>query len=281
VSTSIGGLVAVYTRLIVQDFDPVSLGLLRYGIALLCLFAGMMWIQRPALSRSDRVPMALIGMLFFSVFPVGFSVALKYTTAAQGALVFSLMPVITIILAGVAKKEIITNKKICGSLLVFLGVASVVDIDFDADKETVLGNMIMFLMACLGAGFNLLARPYLKRYNKLYATTWFMFWGWLAMFVALVCSGQLEFSVPPRDIWVTIFILGSIGGALPIFLFNWALGHIESTRVSLSIGFNPLVAAIAGAVVLSEPFTVFNFLGLMLVVVGISIANWRPLVDTN
>ena len=69
-STAIGGLVAVYTRLLVQEYDPVSLGVLRYGIALICLLIGVLFIRDRGIQRADRLPMALVGMLFFSFFPV-------------------------------------------------------------------------------------------------------------------------------------------------------------------------------------------------------------------
>lgn len=274
ISTGIGGLVAVYTRLLVQGYDPVSLGVLRYGIALICLLTGVLFVRDRFIKRVDRVPMALIGILFFSFFPIGFSVALKYTTAAQGALVFSVMPIITIILAGLARREKITLMKLFGSFLVFFGVASVVDLDFQGKGETFFGNLIMFCMAFLGAVFNVLARPYLQKYNKLIATTWFMLWGWLGMVAVLISSSELNFYIPPPDIWLIIILLGSLGGALPIFLFNWALGNIESTKVAVSIGFNPLVAALAGIFVLSEAVNAAMFFGLAMVVFGVLAANW-------
>ena len=163
--------------------------------------------------------------------------------------------------------------KLFGSFLVFFGVASVVDIDSGGESETFFGNLIMFCMAFLGAVFNVLARPYLQKYNKLYATTWFMLWGWLGMVAVLISSSTLNFYAPPPDIWLIIIMLGSLGGALPIFLFNWALGHIESTKVSVSIGFNPLVAALAGMFVLSEAVNGAIFFGLAMVVLGVFAAN--------
>ena len=101
-----------------------------------------------------------------------------------------------------------------------------------------------------------------------------MVWGWLGMVAVLISSSTLNFYVPPPDIWLIIIMLGSLGGALPIFLFNWALGHIESTKVAVSIGFNPLVAALAGMFVLSEAVNGAIFFGLAMVVLGVLAANW-------
>ncbi len=274
-STALGGAVAVATRAIVDVVDPVQLGVIRYGIAVLCLLPGALWLGASRFRRADLLPMAVVGVMFFSVFPIGFALSLKYTTASQGALVLSLMPILNMIMAGLAKQEIITRNKVLGGLCVVLGVGLVVDLDGGVASDALRGNLIMFLMAVIGAAFNLLARPYLQRYNQLQMTAWFMTWGWIVMFITTLSTGTLALTLPPLDTWWVLFLLGSLGGAVPIFLFNWALGHIESTLVSVSLGLNPLTAAIFGVWLLSEPLTVYLVLGLALVLSGIVVANWR------
>ncbi|MBL6690376.1 MAG: DMT family transporter [Pseudomonadales bacterium] len=144
------------------------------------------------------------------------------------------------------RQEVITPVKVIGAMLVFSGVA-----------------------------FNLLARPYLQIYSPLQATAWFMACGWLAMFTVTLATGTLEFRMPSADTWWVLLFIGTLGGAVPIFLFNWALGHIEATLVSVCLGLNPLTAAVLGVVVLSEPLTLSLVLGLLLVLAGIVIANYR------
>ncbi len=266
---------AVATRAVVDTVDPVLLGVIRYGIAVLCLLAGALWMGRMKFARRHYLPMALIGIMFFSVFPIGFSLALKYTTAAQGALVLSVMPILTMLLAALFRQEVITPVKIVGAILVFSGVALVVEVGENATAGAMLGNAIMFGMAVIGAAFNLLARPYLQTYSQLQATTWFMTCGWLAMFMVTLSSGALKFTMPPVETWWVLLFIGTLGGALPIFLFNWALGHIEATLVSVCLGLNPLTAAILGVLVLSEPMTLSLALGLALVLSGIVTANYR------
>ncbi|MBO6555448.1 MAG: DMT family transporter [Pseudomonadales bacterium] len=276
VSTALGGAMAVATRAIVEQVDPVLLGVIRYGIAAVCLLAGALYLGRMRFERRHYLPMALIGIMFFSVFPIGFSLALKYTTAAQGALVLSVMPILTMLMAALFGQEVITRVKVAGAFLVFAGVAFVVEIGDGAGEEAMLGNVIMFAMAVIGAAFNLLARPYLQTYDQLQATTWFMVSGWIVMFVATLLTGTLTLEVPPAETWWVLIFIGTLGGAIPIFLFNWALGHIEATLVSVCLGLNPLTAAVLGMLMLSEPVTLPLMIGLVLVLAGIVTANHRP-----
>lgn len=275
VSTALGGAVAVATRAIVDIVDPVALGVIRYAVAIACLLPGALLLGRFNFARRDLLPMAAIGILFFGIFPVGFALALKYTTASQGALVFSLMPVLNIGIAVALGHEVFTRAKVIGSALMILGVGLVIDPSDQAASNALLGNSIMFAMAFIGAVFNTLARPYLQRYNQLQATAWFMGCGWLALLAVTTSTGLLKFTLPPVETWWILLFVGSVGGALPIFLFNWALGHIEASLVSVSLGLNPLTAAVLGVLILSEPLTVSLVAGLFFVLLGIGAANWR------
>lgn len=275
ISTAMGGAVAVATRAIVDVVDPVSMGVIRYGIATLCLVPVALLVGRYNFKRADLLPMAALGVMFFGIFPVGFAMSLKYTTAGQGALVLSLMPVLNMSFSALLKREIITPRKVLGAACIVAGVTMVVDLSAEQSGDAFIGNAIMFLMAILGAMFNTLARPYLQRYNQLQATSWFMLSGWLVLFAVTVATGSLSFSVPPVDTWWVLLFIGSLGGAFPIFLFNWALGHIESSLVSVALGLNPLTAAILGVWLLSEPFTWSLAAGLAFVLLGITFANWR------
>jgi drug/metabolite transporter (DMT)-like permease len=275
VSTALGGGAAVATRALSEDVGPVNMGLIRYGIAVACLVPAAMLIHGSRFERHDLLPMALVGIMFFGVFPVGFALSFKYTTAAQGALTLSLMPVMTMLFAALLGKEIITRAKVLGAACVIAGVALVVDPDDQAASDPILGNSIMFFMAMLGAMFNTLARPYLQQYDQLQATAWFMTCGWCVLLMVTLSAGLVEPVMPPVETWWLLLFLGTFGGAVPIFLFNWALGHIESTLVSVAVGLNPLTAAVFGILLLSEPLTLSLVAGLALVLAGITSANWR------
>lgn len=274
-STALGGAVAVATRAIIDQVDPVSMGVIRYGIAVLCLVPVALWFGNLKFERQDYLPLTALGIMFFAIFPVGFALSLKYTTAGQGALVLSLMPVLNMTFSAVLKREIITRKKVIGALFIVVGVGMVVDLSADQSSDTVFGNLVMFAMAVLGAMFNTLARPYLQRYDQLQATAWFMLSGWVTLFVVTTLTGQFRFELPPLETWWVLLLIGTLGGAVPIFLFNWALGHIESSLVSVALGLNPLTAAILGVLLLSEPFSLSLVMGLACVLAGITFANYR------
>ena len=69
-----------------------------------------------------------------------------------------------------------------------------------------------------------------------------------------------------------LLYLGIAGGAVAFFLWAVALARTTPTRVAISVTINPLVAALVGALLLSEAVTANLLIGLGLVLTGICVA---------
>ena len=124
-STAIGGLTVVLTRLIIHQTDPLSLSFFRYGIAALVLFAIMVagrGIVR--MTRRDTMAISLLGVFMYAAFPYCMARALEDTTAARGALLFAAMPLITIVLGAMFRIERLTVLRIAAIVVAIAGVAT-------------------------------------------------------------------------------------------------------------------------------------------------------------
>ena len=94
------GIAIVATRLIIPDTDPETIAVLRFGIGALCLtpFLIVGFIRNP-IANADWPKIVLLGILFFGLFAFLSNAALKYTTAAHGAIGLATSPIITLVLA--------------------------------------------------------------------------------------------------------------------------------------------------------------------------------------
>src|SRR5258708_6821190 len=122
-SSLLGGSAVATTRLVIGAIHPLTLAALRYGIGVACLAAIVRLARLRAIATADRWRIALLGVLFFAVFPVLFNIALAYTTAARGALALSTLPLLTLVVAAIAGAEILTARKLAGVALAIGGVA--------------------------------------------------------------------------------------------------------------------------------------------------------------
>ncbi len=279
-STSLGGMTVVFTRLIIEESDPLSLAFVRYGIAAL-IFLGVLLVQNriPTFERRDMLFLTFIGTFMFAAFPFFMAKALEDTTAARGALIFSAMPLITICLASIARIEKLTAQKMLAVLVAIAGAAIALGENVDQIAPHALrGDVFMFLGMLSVSLFNVFSGKYLVRYGNLPVMTYSMFVGVLILLLlALIFgkpfSGSLTFD---EWGWFIVFILAAPGGALMIFAWGQALRIITPTQATITIGFNPVTAILLAAWLLSEPITINVLLGFVLIFSAIVLASYRP-----
>jgi drug/metabolite transporter (DMT)-like permease len=121
------GASVVAVRVAVRDIPPLTLAILRFGQgSFLLLLLLLIWARDLLRIRVSDVPyLLLLGVIFFTIFPVTFNISLRLTEASRGALMLATMPLWSVLLARAAKKERLSTRQICGVLLTFAGVGMV------------------------------------------------------------------------------------------------------------------------------------------------------------
>ena len=278
-ATTLGGTMVVGTRLVVSQTDPFTMAIFRLGIATLCLLPGAYLTPSPPMSKRDLAGIAALGIMFFAFFSAGLGFALQSTTAARGGLIMAVIPILTIFVAHLLDYEHLSKEKILGALLSFAGVGAVVTTDVLGNKSDILkGDAIMLVMIVLAAFFNVLSRPYLQRYAQIRVIALLMGSGWLALTVCSYAAGWTDLSPTlDRAGWIGLLYIGTIAGAVPMFLYHWALGRIEAGQVAVCNAISPLSAALFGVLILSEPLSWHLAVGLVLVIGGVYLVSWRGL----
>lgn len=272
----LGGTAVAATRAAVQSLDPLLLACLRYLIGGLCLLPFALQAGRMTVARRDRLPLLLLAAIFFGVFPVCFSAALRWTTAARGALALSTVPVLTLCLSRVLGHERLTWPKGLGVLLAFGGIALALGGDAlgMARRGGPAGDLWMFGAAACGAVYNVFSPRYLRAYSPLAMTAWSMLGGGGLLLVPSATTGVLTAVVHlGPQLWRTIGFLGIVGTGMAYGLLGIALAAIAPTRVAIFITLNPLVAVGLGVALLHEPVTGRFVWGLACVLAGVGLVN--------
>lgn len=278
-STSLGGATVALTRLVIADTDPLSLAFVRYGIAALILLAFMIpFVKWPRFAPRDLLPMTALGLMMFGAFPFLMARALEDTTSARGGLLFATMPIITMTLAGIFKIEKLNRYKVAGVALGITGAVIALGESVEAiAPNAIRGDILMFAgMVCVSF-FNALSKPYLVRYGSLPVTVLTMFQGVTALLILAMIfgkpfSGSLDFDFSG---WMIVLLLAVPGGAVMVGAWNQALKLITPTQAAITVGLNPVVAIVLGAILLSEPVTFRVLIGFILVAAAIGVSSFR------
>ena len=280
VASVIFGASVVATRFVVAQTQPVSLAFLRYLIATVCLLPVLRTVWRTGMPRRDLFAIAALGVLFFGLFPWSFSASLTYLPSSRVAVLVATNPLITLAISRLCGIDQLTGPKVAGQALAFVGLVLALHqpgVDTISAADTCTGIGLALVTAGCGATFNVFSRPYLRRYPPLHVAALAMAAG--ALSLAPIAASQGLFTVLPavtRGGWAAVLFLGVFGGALGFSLWIWALQRSTPSQVAVFIALNPVTAVLLGAVLLHEPITAFFLTGLVCVIGGIALANWRP-----
>ena len=278
------------SRFVVAEVPPLTLAMLRYAVGFLCLLP-FAWsaLRVPAAparhappvggSRArDLLAMAALGIGQFGVLIALLNYGLQHVGAAQAAMLFSLFPLLTLLLAAALGREQLTPALVLGVLLSVAGVALSLLPKLEAAPAAGghwWGEAAVAAAAATGALCSVLYRPYLQRYPTVPVSAFAM----LAS-VAVLALLALTEGWPARVLalsgtaWAIVGFIGLSSG-LGYFLWLYALKHESPTRVTVFLALNPVTAALLGAWLLHEPFGAWAGAALVLVAAGLWLAT-RP-----
>lgn len=279
------GTAVVATRFVIGETDPISLVFYRYLISIACFLpiVPAIW-PRGGLDASEYAKIAMFGILFFVLFPWAFNAALKYTPAARGAVGLATIPIQTLLVAVVFRREQLTASKFTGVMLAFSGIA----VAFGAaafgmsNPAYLYGDGLMLLSVLCAAVYSVFSRPTLLRHGALFVTALAMAFAVLALLPVVGITHGISLPAFSARGWLAVLFLGTIAGTLQFSLFMWALQWLPPTTTVLYLTLNPITAMVLGIAFLGERLTAELIAGMSLVLVGISVGSgifFRPKPD--
>ncbi|WP_205853035.1 DMT family transporter [Polaromonas sp. AER18D-145] len=272
------GAAIVTSRFVVADVPPLTLALLRYAIGFACLRPFFLKsLMAPALegqaraalkniATADWLVMAALGTGQFAVLIALLNYGLQHIGAAQAALIFSLFPLLTLLLSSALGRERISAALLAGVLLSISGVALSLWPKLQAPHPGHWwGEAAVLASAGVGALCSVLYRPYLQRYPTLAVSSF-------AILVSVLFLGLLALT----ENWpARVMALGLIGISSGIGYFWWlyALKHESPTRVTVFLALNPLTAALLGVLFLGEALSPWSAAAIFLIASGLWLAT--------
>lgn len=269
------GAALVASRFVIFDIGPASLAFLRYAIAVLFLAPFVIAGGRVRFAPRDLLAVMGLGIVQFGILIALLNLGLQFISSTRAALLFSTLPLMTMIAAAYLGRERLTGTKSAGVTLTVVGVAIALGerLITDSGASDGLGALLVLAAALCGAVSSVFYRPYLSRYPTLPVGASAM----LASVAFLAGPAGLEglFTEGARldqRGWIVVLLIGLSSG-IGYVLWLWALKNTTPTRVTVFLSLSPITASLLGALILDEPFTPGVVLGLAGVVSGLWLAT--------
>lgn len=250
--------------------------LMRFGIGVAALGAILIFSKHPlTLPRRDWLNVIYLAFISTVVYQLMFINGLQLTTAANSSLILNAAPVLLVLINVARGRDRIGRNGMIGSLLAFVGVISVV-LASHVGGVQLGGDSLRGDLLIVGAAFAwvwsvLASRDVIQRNDPLTFSFWHGCWiTILQLFVALPDLPQVQWStVNWGGVIPTVLYAGLGAFCIAGLIWNNSIQKIGTTRTAIYNNLQPIVAAIAGMIILSEPFTPMLIVGTILVLIGV------------
>ncbi|PKL15186.1 MAG: hypothetical protein CVV50_00935 [Spirochaetae bacterium HGW-Spirochaetae-6] len=234
--------------------------------------------EKKPVQKSDRKKLALL----FLAQPIGYflfeTLGLKFTSAANVALILSFIPLITLALEKRFNQEKITPLQKLGILFTLL--ATMLFVWYDKRQEltfTFWGELFALLATLAGCFYMLLSRQLSKSYPSLQLTTYQFTFASL-FFLPLSISGFITLPSMSLKIVLSLVFLIVFCTILAFLAVNHALKNIPSSRASSLLSLIPMVTVL-GSLCYGKTLDWPHYLFITFAVAGTWITNRKQKIS--
>jgi len=278
------GINYVVAKGVMPDYlKPNGFTLLRIVTAFTLFYLLSLFGKNEKIQRKDYLQFIAAGLLGVAVNQFVFLNGLNFTSPIDSSIITTINPILVMIIASIAIGEKITFKRIIGLILGASGALLVIlnrgVISFNS--EHFLGNLMIFFSTFAYAGYLVIAKPLMQRYDPITVMRGVFFVGLL--FVTPFGFNELlhnSWSTIPAPMWGSILfvLLGST--FLAYLLMSWGLRSVRATTVSIYNYSQPLIASFVAVLVGQDIVDAPKIVAVILVFIGVYLVS-RPSFKGN
>ncbi|MDE0174112.1 MAG: DMT family transporter [Defluviicoccus sp.] len=269
------------------EVAPYTLGFTRWTVGALVLlpFAWHPIRRDGALLRRHWKLLCLLGFLM-PLMGAGITyVALNYTTAINGGVIQTSLPVLILLLAWIILGDRTTGLQIFGVVLAVVGLlymisrgdpAVLLGLDFNR------GDAVLLLCNLCLAGYGVAARLMPREVHTLTLLTMVCAVG-AACHVPFFAVELIEEGLPPASTRavVSLLFVAFFPSVVAILGWNVAIARLGPSRAGFYMYLVPVFSAAIAVPFLGETLNVYHLIGAALIVAGVTVSSRKPKADAT
>ena len=268
-----------WIKIAVDEIPPATLVAWRMtlGAIGMVVLVAVLRVQWPRTIR-EWIPLAVLGTINAAIPIFLISWGEQFVDSGTAAVLNSLVPIFSLIIAGIALRvEPVTALRVGGLVLGFIGAAILAsrELELRADPSGLIGAMAVVLAAisyAVGASYTRYRIGHSHRYLVAAGT---LIFAALDMWVlALVADGRVILPMQ-FDTIVAVLWLGILGSFVAYVLFFFLIENIGATLATMVTYVFPVVGVAIGVTLLGEQLDARLLIGTGLVLAGIVVVGLR------
>lgn len=266
-------------KIALVHFDPLAFAWLRVSGSFLCLIVVYARHATPRIPFSARerrllVVYSLLGIVLNQIL---FISGLARTTAQHAAILIVTIPVFTLLIALLLRREPGSIARLAGILLAAAGAASITLRSAEGSGAASLtGDLMILANSLCYAAYLVLSKPLMARHSSIRVMTLLFGVGSLLMipFSARAILKQDWIGITGGAWLALLFVI--LGPTVAAYLLNgWALARADSSLVAAYVYLQPLLASLMAAAFLHERMEKGTAAGAALIFAGVWLVSRR------
>ncbi|OUS36089.1 EamA family transporter ['Osedax' symbiont bacterium Rs2_46_30_T18] len=270
----------VLARSLVDLLPPVSMASMRWSLAFILLLPfvySRLWRDRLLLIKHWKI-IGLLSAFGVAAFNTSVYLGVQHTTATNGALLQSFIPIMVLILCVIFYKEKISTRQLLGVCFSFVGVLMII----------AKGQLGMLLAFSLNQGdvwilvsvscwtiYSVLLRYKPTQLDGLSFLAASIFIGNLMLYPLVYWELQyvdINSFTLNWEIGTAVMYLAIFPSLLAYFFWNRAVAEVGAAKASLFIHLLPVFGTLLATLLLGETMQLFHWIGIILIFIGIYLA---------
>ena len=268
-------------KVAVSVFPPMTLGTVRFAIAIVLLF--VMYRLSPERARQEKglkqvkedLPLLICsGLAGVTFYFFGENNGVARVTASEASIITAAIPVLTITADWIAGKVSAgTSARLgarhwLGALISMTGVALVVGVSFSL-SGSITGYLYMGGAALCWVAYGLLTRPLFARGRpRIYVVFWQNVIGFLG-FLPFAALERAHWVMPPLSVIFHVLFLAICCSAMCYSLYAYSLEVLGISVSAVFLNLVPVVTVVAGFFIMGDRLAPLQWAGAALVVSGV------------
>jgi drug/metabolite transporter (DMT)-like permease len=270
------GMSFIWSKIVLQTYDPVTTIFFRLIISVLVLFV-FMWMAKINFKIDKEDYKYFLLSAFFNPFLyfIGENFGLQQVSAFFTSVIISTIPVITPFIVFIFYNERITRLNILGLFISFMGVLIIIFSDGIAFKGSVTGFLMLGVAVISAIFYTIFVKKLTLKYNAVSIIAWQNLIGiifFLPVFFAFSFH-NVNIVVPSDKTIVSLLMLGVFASSAAFIFFTYGIEKLGIIKTSFYSNLIPVFSFVFAYLFLNEPATWLKFAGLVVVITGIVFAE--------
>jgi drug/metabolite transporter (DMT)-like permease len=277
----------VIARGVHENIPPITLAFWRWVVALIAMFAISYKSLFSEISQIKKnfFYIFLMGAVGVGAFNSLVYIAAHYTTAHHIALISSLSPIGTLLIAGAIGFEKFTKNKFLGAISAFIGAVTVIsrgDVFNLFQENWNKGDILLIISATIWAGWGAMLHYKPKEITSKVFLTVQIIVGVIILFPFYIWE-FLNVKATPFDFnsLIVYVYLGVGSSCIAWLLWQFAVKNVGAVKTSLVYYTLPIFTSLLAVITLGEPIKIYHLVGFALIFFGIVISNLKENLQKN